>query len=157
LPFDLSTAEEETMLTRYHDSYDPTLALVNAFRQQFDRFFDHYEAGSAAYEGGPRLELFETKEAFVLRADVPGLTEKDVTLTVTQDVFTIAGERQIRAPEGYVAHRQERPSFHFSRSFTLPAKTDLERASANVKNGVLTVHLPKAPEAKPQQIAVRSE
>jgi HSP20 family protein len=143
------------MLTRYNQ-YDPTFALVNAFRQQFERFFDDYEAGSA-YEGGPRLELAETKDAFVLRADVPGLNEKNVNLSVTQEVFTISGERRTPAPDGYIAHRQERPSYQFSRSFTLPAKADVERASASVKDGVLTVQVPKAPEAKPRQIAVRAQ
>lgn len=144
------------MLTLRND-FDQTLALMDTFRNQVSRFFDDYDArspgGSAA--AGPLLNLFDTGDDLVLMADIPGLTEKDITLHVQQDVFTIRGQRRVSAPEGFKAHRRERVSYEFSRSFGLPTKVDLERAQANVKDGVLTVTLPKAPETKPRQIAVR--
>jgi HSP20 family protein len=144
------------MLSRWNDYNDP-FAVLGAFRQQFDRLFDDYAGDGALGDGaGPRLHLFDTKEALVMMADVPGLREKDINLSVNQDVFTIAGERKASAPEGYIAHRQERSSYRFSRSFSLPAKVDLERTQAIVKNGVLTVTMPKAPEAQPRQIAIRA-
>jgi len=145
------------MLTRWND-FDQTIALLDAFRQQFDRFFDDYNTGASPLSAsGPRVTVNENADALVLTADVPGLTEKDVSLSVNQDVFTLTGERKADAPEGYTAHRRERAAYRFSRSFALPLKVDVERATATVKDGVLTVNLPKAPEAQPRQIAVRSQ
>lgn len=144
------------MLSRWNDYNDP-FAVLGAFRQHFDHLFDDYASEGAMREGaGPRLHLFDTKEALVMMADVPGLQEKDINLTVNQDVFTITGERKADAPEGYTPHRTERSAYRFSRSFSLPTKVDLEKTQAIVKDGVLTVTMPKAPEAQPRQISVRA-
>lgn len=144
------------MLRRW-DDFDDTYALLNSFRHQVDKFFQDFETGVPAHgESGPRLNLFDAGAAFVLTADVPGMSEKDLSIDVTQDVFTLRGERKGDAPEGYAAHRQERGRYCFSRSFSLPARVDVERATATVKDGVLRVELPKAAEARPRQIAVRA-
>jgi HSP20 family protein len=68
----------------------------------------------------------------------------------------ISGERRTSVPAGYVAHRQERGSYTFSRSFALPCPVDPEKASAAVRDGVLTVTLEKAAEARPRQITVKA-
>jgi HSP20 family protein len=104
----------------------------------------------------PRMNLADAGEKLVLTAEVPGLSEKDVTVAFEQDVLAITGERQIRSPEGYAVHRQERGHFKFARSLAMPCKIDAEKATATVRNGVLTVVLPKAPEAQPKRIEVRS-
>lgn len=143
------------MLTRWED-FDDTYTLLNSFRRQAERFFQDYEAGGPARgNAGPRLNLFDTGAALVLTADVPGMGEKDLSIDVTQDVFTLRGERKADAPEGYAPHRQERGRYRFTRSFSLPARVDLERTTATVKDGVLTVTLPKPAEVRPRQIAVR--
>jgi HSP20 family protein len=142
---------------RRWDDFDDTYALLNSFRNQVDRFFHDFETGVPAHgDAGPRLNLFDAGAAFVLTADVPGLSENDLAIDVTQDVFTLRGERRVDAPEGYAAHRRERGHYRFSRSFSLPARVDLERATATVKDGTLRVELPKAAEARPRQIAVRA-
>jgi HSP20 family molecular chaperone IbpA len=119
---------------------------------------DADRAGYAGYGGAgtwPRVSLFDTGTALVLTADVPGLAEKDLKLTVHQDVLTLSGERKSDAPEGYSTHRRERAPASFSRSFALPSKVDAEKTTAQLKNGVLTVTLSKVPEAQPRQIQVQ--
>ena len=105
----------------------------------------------------PRLNLFDTGAELVVEADVPGMTEKDIELTLHDGVLTLAGERKIAAPEGYTPRRQERAGFKFSRSIALPTRVDAEKTIALVKDGVLTITLAKAPEARPRQIAVKAQ
>jgi HSP20 family protein len=105
----------------------------------------------------PRANLIDAGANLILTAEVPGLSEKDVRLTLNQEVLTIAGERTVDAPQGYSAHRQERPAVNFSRSFALPCRVNADRTSATVKNGILTVTLEKAADAMPRQIAVRAQ
>ena len=81
----------------------------------------------------PRLTLRDTGGALELSADVPGLTEKDIELTLTRDVLSIKGERTVKAPEGYTVHRQERPSVQFTRGLSLPCIVDPEKTSATVE------------------------
>jgi len=104
----------------------------------------------------PPFNLFDAGSNLVVKADVPGLTEKDLRLTIHQDVLTVSGARASDGPEGYSTHRKERAPAKFSRSFTLPCKVDVERTSATVKNGVLTITLAKVPEAQPRQIHVQA-
>jgi HSP20 family protein len=101
------------------------------------------------------VNFADTGAELVLTADVPGLSEKDVQVSIEQDVLTISGERKLNAPEGYAAHRQERGAFKFTRSFNLPVRVNNEKAGATVKQGVLTVTLPKSPEAQPRRIEIR--
>jgi HSP20 family protein len=104
----------------------------------------------------PRMTLWDGGSNLILKADLPGLTEKDLQLQLTQDVLTVSGERKSDAPEGYSVHRQERQPARFSRSFTLPYKVVGDSITATLENGVLTVTLPKAPESQPRQITVKS-
>jgi HSP20 family protein len=103
----------------------------------------------------PRTTLEDTGSAFVLRAEVPGLDEKAIELSVDESSVRLKGERPDLAPEGYSVHRKERAAYRFARSFALPTKADPEKVEAVVKSGVLTVTLPKAKEAQPRQISVR--
>ena len=147
------------MWTRWSD-LDRTFAMLDDFRRRMDRAFEGYGRRGAepAWEqtAWPRLTLQDTGEKLMLLAEVPGLSDKDVELNLDQNVLTLAGRRQVRAPEGYSVHRQERESVDFSRSFTLPCKVDPEKVSATVKHGLLTVEMAKAPEAKPRQITVKA-
>jgi HSP20 family protein len=140
---------------------DDVVSTFDQLRSFVDRAFDEgglrVEPGrgiSFSANSWPRTNLADTGSTLVLTAEVPGLSDKDIQITLNQGVLTISGERQIKVPEGYVAYRQERGAVKFSRSFTLPSRVDAERAAATVKNGVLTVTLEKVPEAVPRQIAV---
>ena len=149
------------MLSRWSD-FDRTFTMMDEVRRRMDRLWDEYDAtpagradrGAAARGPWPRLSLLDTGVALVVQAEVPGVAEKDVQLSINQDVVTLKGERKPDAPEGYSVHRQERAGWKFSRAFTLPTKIDAERTTATLKNGILTITLPKAPEAQPRQISV---
>jgi HSP20 family protein len=104
----------------------------------------------------PRVSFDDQGSAFVVRAEVPGVAEKDIELSATATTLTLKGQRKVEAPKGYSTHRTERNSWSFARTFELPAKVDAERVEARLENGVLTVTLPKAPEAQPKQIAVKA-
>jgi HSP20 family protein len=68
----------------------------------------------------------------------------------------VRGERKVEPPQGHSTHRSERTSYRFARTFELPSKIDSDRVDARLENGVLTVSLPKAPEAQPKQISVKA-
>ncbi|MFZ5478298.1 MAG: Hsp20/alpha crystallin family protein [Myxococcota bacterium] len=101
-----------------------------------------------------RLNIWDAGPNVVVWAEVPGMAEKDIQVTMNRDVLTISGERTHDVPEGYVAHRRERAAARFSRSVRLGIKVDVDKATAIVKNGVLSVTLPKAPEVQPRQIKI---
>jgi HSP20 family protein len=143
------------MLSHWTD-FDRTLDLLHDLRSQMDRVFYEHDDRWGSNATWPRVRCFDAGANLVLEADVPGLGEKDVTLTLDDGVLTIAGERKVTVPDGYAAQRQERSAYRFSRSVALPAKIDGEKTTATVKNGVLTINLAKAPEARPRQIAVRA-
>lgn len=145
------------MFTRY-DDYDRTLSLMDALRRRMDRVWNDFEleGSSAVPVPWPRLGVFDAGSSLVVKADVPGMSEKDIQLTLNADSLAIVGERRPWTPEGYSTHRQERSSGKFSRSVTLPCKVDAEQASAVVRDGVLTITLTKAHEARPRQIAIQS-
>lgn len=156
------------MLTRYSDFRDWPFTRPTAFRtlgafdlfRQLDRLFAGVEPDAASsWEQEarfPRVSFDDKGDAFVVRAELPGLAEKDLELTATATTLTLRGERKVEAPEGYSTHRSERSSFRFARTFELPAKVDSGRVEARLEHGVLTVTLPKAPEAQPKQISVKA-
>ncbi len=151
------------MLTRFAD-FDRSFDVLDDFRRQMDRMFGDLDDrwGGARFSptqlsaNGPRVNVFDTGAELLVTADVPGLTEKDVEITLHDGVLTLVGERKADAPEGYHVHRQERGGYRFKRSFALPAKVDPEKTAAVVKDGVLEVKIAKAAEARPRQIAVRA-
>jgi HSP20 family protein len=98
--------------------------------------------------------MYEDKDKVVILAQVPGLGQDQIRIEAHQDTITISGERRVDVPEGYAVHRNERAPFKFARSFGLPCRVDLERTTAQVNNGLLTVSLPKHAEAKPREITV---
>jgi len=105
----------------------------------------------------PLVNLYDVGEELVIKAQVPGMSEKEIQINGHQDVVTITGERRVELPKGYSVHRQERGSIQFSRSFTLPCKIDINKTSAMVRDGLLTIRMVKAEEAKPRQISVKAE
>jgi HSP20 family protein len=152
------------MFSRFGDA-SGDFALLDEFRRRMDRVWEEMDSSwsdgrpsgrTHSSSAWPRLNLYDEGANLVLKADVPGLSEKDVHVTLNESGLSISGERRVAPPEGYSAHRQERSSLNFSRSLTLPCKVNPEQTQATVKNGVLTVTLAKAPEAQPRQIAVQA-
>jgi HSP20 family protein len=151
------------MLTRWNgwNDYDEMFAAMNDMRAYMDQVFE--EAFGAGFTNGrgaasgswPRVNLIDDGSNLVLTAEVPGLTEKDIQLTLNQQVLSISGERKLEVPEGYSTHRNERANVRFSRSLSLPCRVDADKTQATVRDGILTVTLEKAADARPRQIAVQ--
>ncbi len=135
-----------------------TFSMLDQLRRQMDRTFDEYDrtAQATSARNYPASNLYDSGSAYVVTAEVPGLTQKELEITATQDVVTVAGERRNDVPEGYSVHRSERPSIKFKRSFAMPARIDPEKVAATLADGVLTLTLEKAAEVKPRQISVRA-
>ncbi len=106
----------------------------------------------------PRFEVRETKEALVLKADLPGVKTEDLDVSVQANVLSISGKReQEKTTDDVHLHMVERSYGSFTRSFTLPEGVDSKSLDAELKDGVLTLTLPKIPEAKPQRIQIKAK
>jgi HSP20 family protein len=130
------------------------------FTREVDRLFDAF-FGQAERTAGrrwvPPMDLVEAGDHFVLKADLPGLRDEDVKLEVQDGTLTISGERKAEheaSEKGW--YRIERSFGSFSRSLTLPDNVDASAITADFKDGVLEVHIPKPEERKPQRISIRS-
>ena len=111
-------------------------------------------SGQAAWL--PAMDIRESKDAYTVTAELPGLTKKDVEITVEDNVLTISGERQLEAEgENENYHRIERSYGSFKRSFTLPIQVIQDKVDARYQNGILTISLPKAEEAKQRKIEIK--
>jgi len=107
----------------------------------------------------PRFDVKETPDSFVFKADLPGVKDSDLDISLTGNRLTISGKRESTREQGdensrYYAY--ERSYGTFSRSFTLPAGVDPDAVKAELKNGELTLMVPKKPEAQPKRINVGS-
>ncbi|MGH7297982.1 MAG: Hsp20/alpha crystallin family protein [Polyangiaceae bacterium] len=142
------------MLTGWRE-FEDTLQTLDRLQRHLDRTFIA-PSRRHARAAWPATNVFETKEAFLVKAEVPGLAEGDVSVSVEDEALLIRGERKVEAPAGYRAHVRERSAVAFTRKLPLPARVDAEGVTASLVNGVLTVTLPKAREALPRQIAVKS-
>lgn len=106
----------------------------------------------------PQFDLTETNEAFRIQADVPGVHEKDLDISLTNNRLLITGKRESeQETKGETYYRAERTWGSFSRAFALPTEVDANNVSAELKSGVLIVHLPKVADAKRKQITVQGE
>jgi HSP20 family protein len=134
--------------------------MQNEMNRLFNTFFD---SPSTSTNGGhtplrrwiPAMDVVETADHFVLRADLPGISENDVNIELDDNVLTISGQRRSEhesGNEGY--YRVERASGSFSRSLTLPEGVDADGIQANFDNGVLEVKIPKPEQQKPRKVQI---
>jgi HSP20 family protein len=135
------------------------VGLKGEMDRLFDRFFEpRWEDVPAPGEWAPSLDLSETKEAFVVKAEVPGMEQGDIQVALQENLLTIKGEKKlekVEKDERY--HRVERTYGAFTRTLRLPVTVDGSKVAAKFKNGLLTVTLPKAPGAKGTTIPVKAE
>ena len=104
----------------------------------------------------PTVDISETEDEYLIKADLPEVKREDVKITVQERILTIQGERaQEREERGKRYHRVERTYGNFARSFTLPDYVDDTKVTAEFKDGVLKLHLPKSEKAKPKAIEVK--
>jgi HSP20 family protein len=140
----------------FDDVYTTLDSLRHNVNRLFESGFDRGWPGGASSRAWPRSNVIDAGDSLIVTAEVPGLTDKDIEVTLNQDVLSLTGQRKVTVPEGYSAHRQERTPVAFARSFALPSRVDPEKVSARVKDGILTVKLEKATEARPRQIQINA-
>ena len=144
--------------------WDPAREL-SSLQAEMNRLFSSFFDPSVAATGGgngptmrrwhPAMDLVETEDHFVLRADLPGLAEEDVKIEVENDTLTVSGSREERHEdkrEGF--HRVERATGAFSRSLTLPEGIDPDQVTASFDRGVLEVRIPKPEQRKPRRVEI---
>lgn len=102
----------------------------------------------------PALDLYQNNDNVVAVVELPGMRKEDIEISLHDGMLTIAGERKEETSQGDSATRTERFTGKFRRSITLPTRVDANKVNASYKDGILTVTLPKAEEAKPKQIQV---
>jgi HSP20 family protein len=125
----------------------------------FDDFFRDFPFGSSLLESRetwiPSVDILEKDDALIFRAELPGMTEKDINLKIEGNTLILKGERKMEnenSKSNY--HRVESYYGSFARSFRLPDTVDFDKIKADYKNGVLTITLPHKPEVKPREIQV---
>ena len=137
---------------------------VGALREEVDELFENFFGAPAIAPTLemtiPSIDVAETDEAIEIKTDLPGIKAKDVNVEIRNNFLTISGETQEEKKSeegnGRKYHRIERRSGSFSRSVRLPCDVQQDKIDAELKDGVLSVKLPKAEEAKSKKIAVKS-
>ena len=135
---------------------------MTTFRREMDRLFERFlepvwPEMPTMGEWEPKVDITEDKDAITVKAELPGVEEKDISVSIQDGMLMIKGEKQSEKEEKDKRyHRVERTYGAFSRAMRLPAAVDGGKATAEFKNGVVTIKLPKAPEAKGTSIPVQA-
>jgi HSP20 family protein len=138
-------------LTRF-DPFDELIPLRNKVDRLFNMFGENQEPMLTA-KWAPVADILETKDAFIVRAELPGFEEKDITVEIENFVLTLKGERKFEAKtEEKDFRRIERNYGEFLRSFTLPPNVITDKITAGYVNGVIEVMIPKKEETKSKKI-----
>ncbi|NLX13271.1 MAG: Hsp20/alpha crystallin family protein [Phycisphaerales bacterium] len=137
------------------------VSVFDELRREIGRLFDGYGPGLGPVSAlstarFPALNIWEDGEALYAEAELPGVSPQDLEVYAVGNELTIKGRRGTALEEGACYHRRERGTGEFTRVVTLPVEVDAEKVEAALKNGVLTVTLPKADEVKPRKIAVQA-
>lgn len=133
--------------------------LQNRINRLFEDFFpETFIEGTKNMVGvwNPVVDIYDTQDTTVIKADLPGLKKEDITISIEGDVLTLTGERthddEVKKENYY---RRERAYGMFKREFTLPSTVDHEKIKADFKDGVLKIEVPKPEEKKPKTITVQ--
>lgn len=134
--------------------FDP-LANLRLFEDAFTRLLSEPTSNRP---WSPAVDIYETENELVLKADLPEIDLKDIDVRVENQTLTIAGERKFEKEDSHKGyHRMERNYGNFVRSFAVPNMFDTDKISAEFHNGVLTVTLPKKEAAKPRQVKIEAK
>jgi len=148
LTMELTKWEPLREIEDFFDRYSRSLAFP------FSRSSELFANGGWA----PRVDVSENDNAFVIKAEIPGVSKDDVKVTLDNGVLTLQGERrQEREDKGWRFHRMERSYGHFMRSFSLPSNVDESHLKASFHNGLLEVDIPKLEQASSQALQVPVE
>ena len=148
------------MRLEFVDPFEGLNRLREGLDQLFEESFGVPARAPAAVYGrwAPRMDIHESAEAITVTAELPGMTRDDINIELTADSLSISGERKRAAlPAEHRLHRAERAHGPFARSFSIGVAVDPEKASAKLTDGVLTLDIPKAPQAVRRAIEVSPE
>jgi HSP20 family protein len=147
------------MLTRWYDTPGLHRDLFQSFFDDDVFSFDRRLRSlwdQAQSIGSPRFSIYDNGHEFIVRGELPGMTEKDLSITVENGKLAIRGERKLEVPDGYRVLSRERLPMKFTRTLTMSKDMNFEAAEARLENGILTLQIPKRPEAQPRQIPVKA-
>jgi HSP20 family protein len=137
----------------------PSFNRLPSLHEELNRLFDTafpVSHGTGFQGWTPALDVYDEKDSVVVKTDLPGLNQEDIRIQVHEGVLTISGERKNeRESKESQTFRTERTFGRFLRSLSLPVAIDTARIAATYKDGILTIDLPKAEDAKPRQIEVK--
>jgi HSP20 family protein len=155
--FDLVPWKRNDKAVAIRREEDPFFAL----RREMDRLFDDFWGGGLLEPYGafdPRVDVTETETEVKVTTELPGLDEKDVEVSLTQNMLTLSGEKKAeKEDKGENYYRMERSYGSFRRAIPLPGEVEADKVEATFKNGVLTVVLPKTAQAQTRKkIAIKS-
>jgi HSP20 family protein len=142
-----------------NSGWDPAGEL-DRIRREIDSMFglkgpSMFSDGLFDRSVSPAVDVVETEDDYRVMADLPGISQKDIDVTIADNVLTIKGEKRIEEKkEGTKVYRKENWEGGFQRTLSLPKGVDQSKIDASMKNGVLTIILPKREEVKPRQISV---
>ncbi len=131
---------------------------LDRMRRHLDHVFDQLGEGQPAQQTSgvfPLTNLTESKDAYIIRAELPGVSAQDLDIETTGRKISITGQRQLNMDKSAKYHRRERETGRFARAVALPGDIDRERVSATLKDGILEVTAPKSEAAKPKQIKIK--
>jgi len=136
--------------------WNPRRSLIS-LPNEIDQFFGNWGLGFENFDKvwNPNVDISETEDAFEVVAEIPGMSKKDIKISIRENVLTLTGEKkQEEKTDKKNFHRVERMYGQFQRSFRLPNTVKSEDIKAEYKNGVLNITIPKAEEVKPKEITV---
>jgi HSP20 family protein len=142
------------MLIRYSNPLNDFRTLQSRFFEPFFGRFNFLDDSLPSGTWAPAVDVAEEGDKILVKVEVPGMNENDLKVHFEDGMLTVTGERQFERKDERNYHRIERAYGTFTRTFSLPRTVDANAITANYRNGVLEIEIPKKEEAKPKQIAI---
>jgi len=141
------------------DPFESTISKeISRLQSEMDKLFEKvFGRGLSLFKAHnyPAVNIYHDADNLYITAELPGVSIEDLDISLEENSITIKGEKKSPIKEDVSFHRKERDEGSFNRVITLPVKIDPEKGKAELKNGILTVTLPKAEEAKPKKIEIK--
>ena len=140
------------MLSNFANTFERLVKFQNAVEAA--RRSDYFGQSTTYRAGFPLVNLFQEGDNTIMTAEVPGMNKEDIKMEIKDNLLRVSGKRKVDYPEKMSAHRLERRNLDFDRTIKLPVKVDATQVSAEYKNGILKVVMPRAESDKPKSIEI---
>lgn len=135
--------------------WDP-LANIWDLRDEIDHAFDDYSSYKLTQTRYPAVDIYEEKNCYMVKAELPGMKQEDITVSIAENTLTLRGRRNLENDNEQGSYqRQERVHGEFYRSFRLPERVHSDKIKAKYRDGILEVEIPKSEKAKDREIAIK--